>query len=62
MTETVLEGAKGSAMAHIKNEAMDKRLKITQTIDEQKPTTNKLLSIDKQLQTEQNYLLELQRT
>lgn len=47
MTETVLEGAKGSAMAHITNEAMDKRLTITQIIDEQKPTTNKLLSIDK---------------
>ena len=41
MTETVLEGAKGSTMAHITNEA---------------------ISIDKQLQTEQNYLLKLQRT
>lgn len=38
MTETVLEGAKGSTMAHITEETMNKRLTITQTIDEQKPT------------------------
>jgi type I restriction enzyme S subunit len=60
-TETVLEGANGSTMAHITKEGMDKRLTITPTIDEQKLITNKLLSVDKQLQTEQSYLLKLQR-
>lgn len=60
-TETVLEGANGSTMAHITKEAMDKRLTITPAIDEQKHITNKLLSVDNQLQTEQKYLLKLQQ-
>lgn len=60
-TETVLNGSNGSTMAHITKLGMDKRLINVPSIPEQEFILNRLLSIDKQLQTEQNYLQKLQQ-
>lgn len=58
-TETVLNGASGSTMAHITKEGMDKRLLILPSVPEQKIIADYLTAVDNKLQTEQSYLQKM---
>ncbi|MDX9918812.1 MAG: restriction endonuclease subunit S [Paludibacter sp.] len=59
-TDTVLNGANGSTMAHITKEKMDKRLVLTPPIQEQSEITSRIHSIDTKLQSEESLLSKYQ--